>query len=133
MQYTVDYYSMDLFIKIRLELFCIFSHSLNAYEDIPLNPQVVAVVEGDDVGERIVRQILQIEGLQILIGAKNEVDSGYVVFLRLGCIKNPLGGLAWMGKFETSFLLKKLDNGHSGIHVKTKLDNPAIFFEVDLV
>ena len=70
---------MDLVIKIRLELFCIFSHSLNAYEDITLDPRVVAVVEGDDVGERIVRQILQIEGLQILIGAKNKVDSDYVV------------------------------------------------------
>jgi hypothetical protein len=46
---------------------------------------------------------------------------------------DPPGSLARMGKFETSFLLKKLDKRHSGIHVKTKLDDPAIFFEVDLI
>ena len=71
---------MYLFVNVRLEFFGIFSDSINTYEDVALNARVVAVVESNDVGERIVRQVLQIDGPEILIRAKNEVYSCYVVF-----------------------------------------------------
>ena len=52
--------------------FGVVSHPLGADEDVAFQDvSVVGVVEGDDIGERIVAQVLHVHAVQVIVGAKN--------------------------------------------------------------
>ena len=89
-QNTVRQHPQQLLRKFNFENPRILSHPLHTNVNVTVQNTILHIIKRDNVGERVVRQILQIQFQQIVVIAKNVVQVPYPETFRLRNGLHPL-------------------------------------------
>src|SRR5690606_22557337 len=77
------------------------------------NVRLLGIVKGDNIGQRMVVEILFIYGKQVGIGAKNETEFAGGTTFRLGGCLNPLPNFSFLLWFKVSVLAEEMYLSHA--------------------
>ena len=89
MQHPVGNHPKQLLLKRHPKLNGILAHPFHTDIDVAVEPVTLHIVERDDVGERVVLKILQVELEEILIIAKDIVDIPHLFAVVFGQTGEP--------------------------------------------
>lgn len=74
---------------------------------------LLGIVERDDIGERMVVEVLLVYGQQVGIGAKYETELARGTTLRFSDCLNPFPNFSLLFRFEISILVKEMYFSHA--------------------
>ena len=94
-------------LKRDRKQFRIFSNSLNTNEYIPIQKISLNIIKGDDVRQRVVIQIRQIDLQKIIVITKNIVDLSYLETLMGSQRRKPALVQEFLGKLKIRLGMKK--------------------------
>ena len=74
MQNTVDHDPKQFVVERHLEFQGVLAYAVDADKQVALDLGWGRVGEGNNIGQRVVLQVLDIDGMQVVIGAKDKVE-----------------------------------------------------------
>jgi hypothetical protein len=88
----------------------IIAHPVYAYKNITFDSALyVGIVEGDDVCERIVIEILNVDLVQVVVRAENVSQTYQFMLVLLYNVCDPVGNLFWVIQREFDVLAEELN------------------------
>ena len=73
----------------------IISDSINAYKNVPLDfTRAITVVEGNDVGQGLMFEVLLVECEEVIVRAENVIDSNQALLFPCDYFLDPVTGFA---------------------------------------